>query len=498
MNRSTLLEQVVKRKKGVIVSPLVDTLGNIISLSSWGVERLPEYIWLALILEEKGRADGIKICVEILREIIAFCPNMSDVKMSSILESSASIQETIFEIVCKHVKKDILSPLSLVIDETVSRHFFRNFYLPLNSVQKRTEKLQAVTKKYYNQSSNEATDLRYLALINPILTGELMCPKDSLIYQSLLYYGTTDHSNEIMQMYRSIIRSTEGALNGVHDKNKSAFVEMFWNKMRNITDNVLYALYYKKNESEMDYQDFIKKTKESLNYLNIENKGRATTDDAFVVLTGSLSYAMKLFEEVINHDLSNTLIGRQSVRTIIEIYIMMKYLAETEKTKPAIWSQYKAYGIGKYKLILLKKREKMGSLITHINSKILEVLVNEPQWEEFTDIDLKYFDDVKIRDKAIKVNEKDLYDVAYDYDSNFAHGLWGAIRESSMLCSDNVFYHFSPVADAMFKQNLPDVTADCFACLVKLIVFVNDRYTFPEWYIKFIEEVRNCVNIKVN
>ena len=37
-------------------------------------------------------------------------------------------------------------------------------------------------------------------------------------------------------------------------------------------------------------------------------------------------------------------------------------------------------------------------------------------------------------------------------------------------------------------QNLPDVTLDCYNYLVKLILLVNDRYAFPEWYIKYLEE----------
>lgn len=227
---------------------------------------------------------------------------------------------------------------------------------------------------------------------------------------------------------------------------------------------------------------------EALDYLNIQHKQDTTQDDAYSVLTGSLVYAFKTFMEVVEHDLANTLIGRQSTRIIIEIYIMMKYLCDKEAEKPTIWSEYKAYGIGKYKLILLKMREGMGSDTNHVSEKMLDMLVNEPQLEEFTDVDLRYFDDVKIRDKAISVGEKDLYDVAYDYDSSYAHGLWGAVRESCMLVCDNVFHHFRPVADASLSQNLPDITEDCFNYLVRLILLVNERYSFPEWYIASLEK----------
>lgn len=165
---------------------------------------------------------------------------------------------------------------------------------------------------------------------------------------------------------------------------------------------------------------------------------------------------------------------------------MMKYLASQESEKPTIWSEYKTYGIGKFKLILMKIREGMGRETRHVSEKMLDLLVNEPQLEEFTDVDLRYFDDVKIRDKAIGVGEKDLYDVAYDYDSSYAHGLWGAVRESSMLACDNVFHHFQPVADATLSQGLPDVASDCYNNLIKIVKLVNERYSFPEWYIKFL------------
>ena len=239
----------------------------------------------------------------------------------------------------------------------------------------------------------------------------------------------------------------------------------------------------------MDYCLFIEKTKEAINFLNIQHKQNTVTDDAYSVLTGSLTYAFKIFSEVIEHDLGNTLIGRQSSRIIAEVLIMLKYLALKEGEKPSIWTEYKAYGIGKYKLILMKLREGIGTETLHVSPKMLDILVNEPQLEEFTDIDLRYFDDVKIRDKAIEVGEKSLYDVAYDYDSNYAHGLWGAVRESSMLACDNVFHHFRPVADATLTQELLDVTSDCFDNMVKIISLVNERYSFPEWYNGFFGDI---------
>ena len=75
---------------------------------------------------------------------------------------------------------------------------------------------------------------------------------------------------------------------------------------------------------------------------------------------------------------------------------------------------------------------------------------------------LKYFDKLGIREKSNEVGEKDLYDLFYDYDSSFAHALWGAIRESAMLPCDNAGHQYHSIPDIYANQKLPDIKADSF------------------------------------
>jgi hypothetical protein len=137
-----------------------------------------------------------------------------------------------------------------------------------------------------------------------------------------------------------------------------------------------------------------------------------------------------------------------------------------ESDKPNIWQEYKYYGISKYKLILLKVREITAPELLHFEPKLIDLLVNEKIWEEFIDVDLSYFDQLGIREKSIKVEEKELYDISYDYDSNYSHGLWGAIRESSMLLCDNPVHKYHNVPDIYYDQNLKSV------------------YGIPKWFLK--------------
>jgi hypothetical protein len=487
MNPSTLSEQIVDRKKGRIISPLVDRLENVIILNSWSLERVPEYIWFALILDQYGRETGLQYCYKIVEYIAKSVPDIHSSKMSSIIKSSDTVQQQIYNKILSLINTEVLSPLTAVIDREISVPFFESFYCPSYRLENRIQKLESITKKYYPPQSLEASDIRYLAILHHVLSGKLHLAFGEPDLDAIKHYPTTPHDSEIMNLYRPCIRNIESMQ--MTDDSIDEFVNIFWERMSKMTDCTLAALKFKKEE--LNYKGFLEKTKEALNYINVCQKEKSVSDDKFSVVFGSLSYAFKTFAEVVDHDLGNTIIGRQSARIIIEVYIMIKYLFLKEAEIPDIWKKYKAYGIGKYKLILLKLREGMGNETTHVAEPILNALVNEPLLEEFTEIDLKYFDKQAIREKAISVGEKDLYDVAYDYDSNYAHGLWGAVRESSMLSCGNVFHNYHSVPDATDAQNLTDVTSDCYKYLIKLLLFINDSYNMPKWYLDYLEEFQN-------
>ena len=49
-----------KFKKGVFVSPLNEFINSSDKNKSWMYGRLPEYLWIALILNKYGRKEGFK------------------------------------------------------------------------------------------------------------------------------------------------------------------------------------------------------------------------------------------------------------------------------------------------------------------------------------------------------------------------------------------------------------------------------------------------------
>lgn len=133
-----------------------------------------------------------------------------------------------------------------------------------------------------------------------------------------------------------------------------------------------------------------------------------------------------------------------------------------------------------HKLVLSRYREFKASGESHFDEKYIELLVNEFKSEEFIDMDTKYFDKQNIRLKAESVNEKELYGLYYDYDSSFEHGLWGAIRESSLLKCDNPAHKYHCVPDVEDEIRLKTVLPDCIMIMNKTVSFLNEIYGIPQ------------------
>lgn len=233
---------------------------------------------------------------------------------------------------------------------------------------------------------------------------------------------------------------------------------------------------------------YVEKLHEVFSYLSELLISANPLDEKMSVLLGIATYSYKRLKEIYEHHLYNSISGRSCVRVLIEDYIMMKYLVNSEASHGNIWREYQLYGIGQYKLVLDRHRENGGSAESHFDEKYIEVLVNEYHEEEYIDMDTRYFNNQNIRLKAESVGEKDLYGLYYDYDSAFEHGLWGAIRESSLLKCNNPAHKYHCVPDIEDVTRLKTVLPDCIMVMNKTISFLDELYGIPE---KLLDEVIN-------
>ncbi|WP_235593241.1 DUF5677 domain-containing protein [Leptospira interrogans] len=442
---------------------------------------MPEYLWLGLILMSFERKKGIEKAMEILSEISNSTNFLTQPRFSEILSLSTENQEIIYKIILKHVDARIIAPLTLLYRSAEYPTFNKYFYLSKLTFGNRFEVISHSIKIFSPAQSNEATDLRYLSICLQIFKKQVLVQDDSFI--ALKEYPSTDHDDQKMHMFRPIVRSMEGVGIAFAVSNEE-FNRKFWRDIGMISECQTMHLKFTPNSD--GYESFIDNSKKLLEYIVLTNKEDSLSDDRFDVFLGSVTYCLKIVNEIAEKMLGDCILARHGVRTILEIYIILKYLIRKENENPRIWEEYKLYGISKYKLILLKAREGNVDKESHFSPDIVDALVNEIKWEEFIDVDLKYFDKLGIREKSIEVGEKFMYDLIYDYDSNFSHGLWGAIRESSMLICDNHNHKFHSVPDFNFNQNLPDVKFDLLMIVKKVLFLLSENYPAPESYTHFI------------
>ena len=103
-----------KFKRGKFTTPFNDAFGDKLQLSSWGSERLPEYLWIGLILKKHGRSKGLQKCYWILKKLHDALPNINFPTISNIFTLEDVNQQLFWEFV-EHVSgQESLSPLTLI------------------------------------------------------------------------------------------------------------------------------------------------------------------------------------------------------------------------------------------------------------------------------------------------------------------------------------------------------------------------------------------------
>lgn len=474
-----------KFSKGVFVTPFHSILSmrELEDEKSWAYGRMPEYLWIGLILKYFGREEGFIKLNGIISVLHHLAPELSTARLSQILKLDSDIQKEFYKFIVQIGAGEALAPLTIYLTTSKAPIFAEYFYSREQSIEYRCKKIVQTMNDIMYHQSNEATDIRFIALYIYLVSGKLHIQKNQANLLSV--YTKTKHEDEIMHTARPLVRSME-IIVLTFEETETEYLKGFWRCVSEMTDcNIFVIDITKENRNITKYMESLYKVQSYLSDLFVVSE---PLNEKMNVLIGLFTYSYKIMKEVYEHQLFNSISGRSCVRTMIEVYIMMKYLVKNEANHDNIWRDYQLYGIGAYKMLLTKYRDAGNSEETHFNPKYIEILVNEFKDEDFIDIDTRYFNKKNIREKAEGVDEKRLYGLHYDYDSSFEHGLWGAVRESSLLKCDNPAHRYHCVPDIEDKITLQSVLPDCIMVMKKTVSFLNDVYGIPE---QLMNEVLN-------
>ncbi|WP_195410908.1 DUF5677 domain-containing protein [Ruminococcus sp. BSD2780120874_150323_B10] len=463
-----------KLKKGKFISPWNDLEINMTE-NPWFQNRLPEYIWLALIFDKFERTEALKICWDIMLSFQE--KNVNSLCMSELLKYENEQQRDIWDTVLKFAGKETISPLTIVFTHSKYPVFSNCFSCVTISADERLEKIEGAMKKASFHQTHFSTDIRFIVLYYSVLTKKLGIIKETA--EALSRYPHLSHDDVEMEIIRPIIRSAEMGLDFTYKTNYE-YLKFFWEEISAMTSCQPFYIDFKLETTDTD--EYITKVKEIMDYYSDIFISVKPLDNKMLVLLGIATYSYKRLLELVNCNLYNEISGRSIIRVLIENYIMMKYLLKHESEHTDIWSEYQYYGIGQYKLIYLRSQENYANPKSHVPYPYLGILINEYTDQQFLDMDTKYFDKYNVREKAIDVGEKDLFGLYYDYDSAFEHGLWGAIRESAMLKCSSAGHQFHCIPDVENNQKLNSVWPDCRSVMNKTLQVLKDTYTLPDCY----------------
>ena len=454
-------------KKGVLHPPM-NTLSNLQKVS-WSNDRLPEYLWLGLILMCFPRTQGIEVVAGILKSISSKNLNLSTIKISEIINLPQNDQKTIYEIVIQKVNPKIMTPLTAILSQSEYPIFYDYFYCHELSMCQKIDILKQAVETYYDSQSNQGTDLRFCVLLFNVFSKRIQVNPNLDLPQLVSEYPYIPHDDQKMRTYRPKIRVCEMMDFSIRNED---FLYFFWREMALKIDCDLKLLSHVM-ENNMQYREYISNIQSEIKQIIAKTKDRVD-DKKLKVLLGSFVYVLKIFNDIIEKDLGNSILGRLAFRTILETYINIKYLIHTESEKENIWEEYELYGLGKLKRPLLISRENEKKELTHFVDEVIDVLVNEIVWEEYLDINVRYFDKTQIKEKFAKDGQMGLYDIFYEYNNSYVHGFWGAVRESAMLFCDNPAHKFHSVPDCDFEQNLSSVSSDIQKIVDKFYQIVRE------------------------
>ncbi len=477
MDKKIKLSEHIKRGS-TFYTPFTDPngMGEKLTLSSWSRNNLPQFLWIGLIINNFERKKGLEIMYLIIQDLQK--SNIAIPEMSQIFSLDEDKQKLFWTIIESYIEKDVLTPLTIVITPDINSVFYNEFFDLNIDIEDCVSEILNVMKICNNFHDELSTDICFIVDWFYVISEKLIIYENiKELPKALSEYYNHAHDDEIMRMYRPMIRSTFKVLSTLYRDDN--FSEKFWQELAAISDCNPLILIWEENNS-MDFYNMVSKVIEYFSVTNDDKK----MEEKYVVIMGMTCYIYRLYKEIVEKNLMCNISGRILFRTMLETYINLKYLIKKEEEFPEIFENFKAYGYGKYKLVMAKLREGKYHISeeAQINDKYLEFIVNEDYNEAFVDLDFNYFDKVKIKEKFVFCEENDLYEIYYEYATNYTHGIWGAIRESCMLKCDNPAHLYHTVPDYFGEQELRSVLYDCEMVMRKTLKVISSYVDLPDFY----------------
>ncbi|HMH65032.1 MAG TPA: DUF5677 domain-containing protein, partial [Rhizomicrobium sp.] len=368
-----------------------------------------------------------------------------------------------------------LTPLRLITSLPDNAHWARRLEMPTGDIA--GPKIAAAVARTFDHQSERSTDIRWMKLMYHIIAGRVSFPASMAgrLEEYRLYPDKGD-----MRAVRPSIRATEIAFRqfefgeevpkGV--KLPPGHQADFWREMKARTQCI--APYEFKPPSRaskevvQELADIFRAVQDYFDDTATTTAPDARHEGAFGITLYAISLclnsAMGYGHEVVE--------GRIVLRTIVEAFITLQYLAS--KDDPTLWQQYRQYGTGQAKLAFLKniREEKIPSFV---DLKLMEQLANEDMWMEFQDIQLGNWANLNLRKMAEDAGVLSTYNKFYDWSSGYTHGHWVGVRSTVFVNCVNPLHRFHRVPAPPIVK-MPSIIPDAAALINGMLDTLSGLY----------------------
>lgn len=463
---STRLQE--HHRNGTVLTP---PLANITKMepASWRDERLPELLWVVLLVTHLPREKYITLFRQFAEAILTYEPATSrpfDISFTGLSGVEQKIFDRFIEpLMAVQEYKHILSGLMVLDDFPGKKRWER--YLDEEDFNGDWKPLMRAVAHTLDHQSQEATDCRWFRVLCLMAGNKLKFPSTEMVSE-FVEYPNVGNQREVGPM----IRATEGAL-GVLLDSTSEWPKKFWEQCLQRTE--CWPLSFTAQDAPLKFGTTVSQVQEVYSALIKHQQKTVTTsainpqhDTAF----GICLYGLALLQELLRVGASQSISGRLALRTLSELVITFAYL--TYKNDPDIWRSYRVFGAGQAKLQYLKLEE-VSENTSYVDIASLIELANEDIWEEFLPIELGHWTNSNLRNLSIEAGIKDIYDEFYAWTSTYAHGHWGAIRDSIFETCGNPLHRLHRIPRETPKK-LPDVIPDACRLVDRLLDLLDQCY----------------------
>ncbi|WP_404454007.1 DUF5677 domain-containing protein [Virgibacillus necropolis] len=446
------------KRKGKTLSSPFSQLENMKKLS-WKDDRLPSFLWIGLIINLNDRLTGInnihKICKYFYDKPEELRPE--ELAIESISNMSDKQIDEFYDFLFNELfLTEEIKPL-LLFESFPKKHLLEKFIsIDSDNIKNEFYKLYSSVANMLDQQSQLATDCRWARIFYLMANGKLQMGQFA---EEIFYYPQKSD----MKMVRPAIRSCENAMSVMSEP--SHWVQQFWDEALNISPcwdlNVV-------TEEEPKLAALIVQNIDEIEIAIREHfytsRSTSAIDAKHEASFAFALYCIDILKELTYSPIQNGITGRLGLRTIAECYITLAYLAK--KNDEDLWLSYRVYGSGQAKLAFLKIDE-LAAQPQFVSLETLEMLANEDQWQEYSDINLGHWENSNLRKMSEFADVKDIYNSYYDWTSGFAHGQWSSLRNSEFTVCGNPLHRLHRIPSK--NKELTTVTSDAVDLCNKII-----------------------------